>query len=569
MWIIDASTKKFFYLMLRRPLVTQLRKSFNTIHLTRRWRSEIATGSLDEKPTVAELDKLFAQSRSYDAKKVWTHTFTRMSDSFTRQQLYELARSANLKDMKASTPKAMIVKAFLEQRFNLTDPNEEAASIFVRLPMSSVFLLTQCGALLFKSAQNFGAQVYMGKSGNDVGVAITGTKRAVQNMQDWLETFEGDIQYMSTPYRPQAHMLPWIMKRTQCHVSQDTGDAKLAFLHPYHAQQATMLLEQQMHVQPLQWENLWSFTPDRHVTASPLPFCPSSMADPSDEFNVSLGTWTRLSGGISDLPNVLCHLNDASLVDPLAWLSSRAYQMEPASDPSVMVDGPWESHLSLTFGHILWKDQPCITQPLTSHISAPAFFFESELPNATTQTPYIPGWTEMSMDELETERIYYRGLTPWGPMDLVVMHEMQHEQLVPRACWWQYEMHVPILCPFSPVDVCLTAVNRAPTRLDVPELIRTVDSDDSFRSLPTTLSVEFAGTKFWRLWRSERIVQRTSSYTHTDHPNELIFHRVSLRRNSMPHFSHITRIDFPTWSNDYIGILTSLLRTSYPTLGKQ
>ena len=143
MWINDASTEKFFYLMLRRPIVTQLRKSLNTIHLTRRWRSEIATGSLDEKPTVGELDKLFAQSRSHDAKKVWTHTFTRMSDSFTRQQLYELARSAKLKDLKASTPKAMIVKAFLEQRFNLTDPNEEAASIFVRLPMSSVFLLTQ------------------------------------------------------------------------------------------------------------------------------------------------------------------------------------------------------------------------------------------------------------------------------------------------------------------------------------------------------------------------------------------------------------------------------------------
>lgn len=64
--------RNFFYLMLRRPLVTQLRKSLNTIHLTRRWRSEIVTGSLDEKPTVDELDKLFAQSRSYDAKKVWT-----------------------------------------------------------------------------------------------------------------------------------------------------------------------------------------------------------------------------------------------------------------------------------------------------------------------------------------------------------------------------------------------------------------------------------------------------------------------------------------------------------------
>lgn len=561
--------EEFFYLMLRRPWVSQLRSFPSTVHLTRRWRSEIVTGSSDEKPTVDELDKLFTRSRSYDAKKVWTQTFTRISDSFTRQQLYELARSAKLKDMKTSAPKAMIVKAFLEQRFNLTDPNEEATSIFVRLPMSSVFLLTQCGALLFKSAQNFSAQVYMGKRGNDVGVAITGTKRAVQNMQEWLENFGRSIQYKSIPYKPQANMLPWIMRRTQCHVSRHMEDTELAFLHPYHAQQASMLMEQQTHVQPVHWHDLWCFTPDRHVHVSPLPFYPSSMADPLDEFNVSLGTWTRLSGGMSDLPNVFCHLDDAFLGDPLALLTSKASKMEPVSNTPALVDGPWKSHLSLTFGHILWKDLPCMTQPLTTNISAPAFFVESELPNTTTQTPHIPGWTEMSMDEHQRECVYYRGLTPWGPLDLVVIHENQQDQLVPHACWWQYETHVPILCPFAAVDARLTAVNRAPARLNDPDLIKTVDANGTPRLVPTSLSMEFAGTNLWRLWRSERIVQRTSSYARTDHPNELIFHRESLRRNSMPHFSHATRIDFPTWSNDYIGILTSLLRTSYPALGRQ
>lgn len=578
--------------MLRRTTVTWSRASrfrlASPAHYVHTRTSELATGLYDEQPTVEAVDTILARTRQYDAKKQWAHSFSRLNDSFTRQQLFQLARDAKLDMIKHSMTKPMLIKAFLVQRFGLTDPEAGESFAFIRLPLSSVFLLSHRGTAFFQYARNIGAKVAIGKRDEHIGVNVSGSKQAVENMNSWLNSFQQvrekptDMQSIRKSYRqfnlPEA-MIPWISHRTQCHVSQEGRNVNLSFLHHHDADQALMLMEQQKYHKPIHWNQLWCFTPDQGASVSSLPFTPSSVPDPLTEYALTQGRWSRLSGMGPASLSILCHLSDPSTLDPVATFAS-GLDHGASSLNQAWLDGPWEPRLSLAFGHVLWKDLPRMTQPLTTPMHVPAYFVESELPNTAEQTPIIPGWTELLMDELEFERIYYRRTTSSDPypVDLVVSVAIYPNRVVPERSWWQCEAHAPILCPYAPLDACLTVKYKAPANLQgtsLSSILSPMNYSDKFSNieefctaLPTETTLNTNPNDRWRIWRRERVVQRSSTYFHADHTSDLVLVREAVRRNSMSHFQHITRLESSNWSSDYIGVLSSLLRTSYPSLGR-
>jgi len=557
------------------------------------------SGDSDDKnatPTLEALDFLrptaHRHQRMDSSGAVWTRTYNRINDSFTRPQLYQLARDAKLKDVRASMPKAQLVKAFMEQRFELHDPEAHihAVTTFLPLPISDVFLLSRESRSFFDILRRTQANASMDKRDSQTGVTITGHPRAIEQVRIWLDTFQQSIQTMRVPLNASDELLLWISFHTQCHATKDGAEVCLRYLKQEQADQARMLLEEQSHMRIVEAHDTWLLSPTgagESSFLSSLPFSPGTAAEPLLCYALQKGTWSRLVGSDTDAPLHMVPSSSSTDEFPLYLpeLSDKS-----SCIPASLVDGEWKRNTHISFGHLLWDQVPADLGTIPS-LESPGLFVTTSPPSCLDHSPTMSGWTELEYDEQELERFYYRVALDEGMVDIVLTLGAQGAPAWQSATWMCHtDTHV--LCPTLPVDMRVTLSKEAPLRLSALDgtplasyleqvscsraaenrasAFEALEPSDSSSKPSLPLHVQLPsseGTVTLNLWRTEQMTQRSSTYYHPEYTDHLILHRQTRRCNSMTSFCTTVTMSMSTWPG--METVQSLLHPSYPALGRQ
>ncbi|WFD18146.1 hypothetical protein MCAP1_000356 [Malassezia caprae] len=556
-------------------------------------------GDTDDKnaaPTLEALDFLrptaHRHKRMDSPSALWARTFNRINDSFTRPQLYQLARDAKLEDVRASMPKAQLVKAFMEQRFELSDPNApiQTVSTFLPLAISDVFLLSCESRPFFDILRRAQANATMDKRDLQTGVTISGLPRAIEQVRAWLDTFQQSIQTMRVPLDASDEFLLWISYHTQCHARKDGEEVRLRYLNQEQADHARMLLEEQSHTRVNEAHHSWLLSPEEAGESpflSSLPFSPGTAVEPLTCYTLQKGTWSRLVASDTDAPLHMVPVSQTTAEFPV--------HLPETSDktsciPASLVDGEWTQNTHTSFGHLLWDQVPADLGTIPS-VESPGLFLAAAPPSCMDHSPTMIDWTELEYDEQELERFYYRVALDQGAVDLVLTLGAQGAPTWQSATWMCHaETHV--LCPTLPVDMRVTLSKEAPLRLSALEgtllasyleqvslsraaeggtcgleVLEQVESSPK-PSMPLHLQLSSPeGTVSLHLWRTEQMTQRSSTYYHPEHTDQLTLHRQTRRCNSMHSFCTTVNMSMPTWPG--VETVQALLQSPYPALGRQ
>lgn len=230
------------------------------LYSTRVW--DISSTDASTPPTLEAIDALRPTSHIQpgvpahlrDASR-WQTAFRNVNDSFTRPQLLRLAQEAALKDIRVSKSKAQLVRAFLEQRFGLRDPEERTDfSAFIPLELGNIFLLAHNGAELFAVARKECTTFRIKHDASGTGVKVVGSERAVQVVREWLAAFNEvcslsdvltqSIQCTSMPGSMPQSLLQWVSHRTLCHLEQNDSTIRLRYVNEESARNAQILIQQ-------------------------------------------------------------------------------------------------------------------------------------------------------------------------------------------------------------------------------------------------------------------------------------------------------------------------------------
>ncbi|SHO76114.1 Uncharacterized protein MSYG_0449 [Malassezia sympodialis ATCC 42132] len=571
-------------------------RTLHTPSETPRWDLGRDADDKNASPTLEALDFLrpaaHRHKRTDTPTAVWTRTYNRINDSFTRPQLYQLARDAKLEDVRASMPKAQLVKAFMEQRFELRDPDApiDAKSTFLPLPISDVFLLSYESRSFFDILRRTQVNASMDKRDLQTGVTITGNPRAAEQVRAWLNHFQQSIQTMRLHLEAPDELLIWISYRTQCHVAKEGPEICLRYLKQEQADQARMLLEEQSHTLSIEAPDTWLLSPyeaGETPFLSSLPYSPGTAAEPLSCYALRKGAWSRLVGNELEAPLHLVPLSQTTTEFP-EHLSEKISSKTNCVSNS-LVDGEWTQNTHTSFGHLLWDQAPADLSTIPS-LESPGLFLTTSPPSCLEHSPTLARWTELEFDEQELECYYYRMALDHGAVDLVLTLGIQGAPVWQSATWMCHaDAHV--LCPTLPVDMRVTLSKEAPLRLsaldgtplasylDHVSRCRAAESGTSaFEALeqgdisqPTLpLHVQLftpEGAVSLHLWRTERMTQRTSTYYHPEHTGQLTLHRRTRRCNSMSSFCATVTLSMPTWPG--VETVQSLLQSPYPALGRQ
>lgn len=572
-------------------------RAVHTPSETPRWGVGHDTEDVNAAPSLEAIDVLrptaHRHKRMDTPGTIWTRTFNRISDSFTRPQLYQLARDAKLEGVRGSMPKAQLVKAFMEQRFELRDPDHpiHAVTTFVPLPLSDVFLLSRESRAFFDILRRTQSNASMDKRDSQTGVTITGDPKATEQVRAWLDSFQQSIQTMRLSLQAPDELLRWITYRTNCHVAKEGTDICLRYLQPESAEQARMLLEEQHRTDFVQAQATWMISPSEtsdSVFLSCLPFSPGTTAEPLPLYAMQKGTWSRLVTDDTDAPLHLVPASHTTSEFPMA-LFEGLNDVESCI-PATLTDGAWTEHTHTSFGHMLWDQVPADLSTIPS-LESSGIFLASSPPSCMQNSPTISGWTELEFDEQELERFYYRVESDRGAIDLVLTLGTQGAPVWQTATWMCHaDTHV--LCPTLPMDLRVKVSKEAPLRLSALDetplasyldhvsqiraaqhgssAFEALDQADTLSKPHLPLQVQFStpeGSLSLHLWRTERMTQRSSTYYHPEHTSQLTVHRRSLRCNSMPSFYDTVTMSMPTWPG--LGPVQSLLQSPYPALGRR
>ncbi|KAL4400195.1 hypothetical protein ACI68E_003111 [Malassezia pachydermatis] len=575
-----------FLRVVRRPPKSHVRclaRALSTGSEPTAWATALEAAPAPEAPTLDALDALRpnppVRSSKHTEASQWSKAYDRVNDAFTRPQLYRLAKEADIKGVRSSTPKAQLVKAVLQHRFALTDPTIKAkqACEFVPFPLSHVFLLAQQGAPLFQVARDAGASVTISKNGTAMGVSITGSTAAIEHVKAWLHTFEASIHTAKMQGTVPPFMLPWLSRQTKCHVASEENTLRLTYVDPRTADDVHMLVTQQAHTAPLSWRDVWCYGVNRATAVTNLPFVPGSVADAATHYAITQGTYSRwMHEPSNDDPSALYDVAHATPCD-ISTMKDIVQTQASSLDPLLCCD-TGVTKLRLSFGHLLWQSMPRTTQPLTTPHTHTGVFVEACPPSCMRRVPTIPGWTELEMDEATWERFYYRLPSPSGTHDLVLTYAVHEHGKTFHSAMWQSTLDTYVACPTVSVDARVTAVWEAPASMERLRetalrtyLDSTTESSQADMLPPQVLELRLSDNVMAqaRLWRTEHVVQRSSTLFHTTEQEELVLSRDATRRPTMPYHVPIVSWTWSAWPHDPLSVLRAVVQPAYKALGRQ
>ncbi|WFD25433.1 hypothetical protein MNAN1_000394a [Malassezia nana] len=489
-------------------------------------------------------------------------------------------------------PKAELVKALMEQRFDLRHPHAhiDTVATFHPMPISDVFLLSHEFPAFFDVLRRTHANASMDKRESETGVTITGDARATEQVRAWLDGFQTSIHTVRLPFQVPDELLRWISYHTQCHVANQGTEVCLRYRVQEHADQARMLLEEHSHWKPIHGADVWLFTPTEaqgNSSWSSLPFSPGTITEPLLLYALHQTTWSRITGPTSDAPLDLVPVTPSTHAFPMHRLEEIRSAIPHL--PISLVAGEWSQNTHTTFGHMLWDQVPADTSDLSS-LPNPGRFLVSSPPSCMEGAPFLPNWKELEYDEQQLERLYYRAALPQGTMDLVLTLDTTSAPMWQSATWMSHAATY-VLCPALPVDMQVTVSMEAPlplsaledtplpayldhvTRVRAMEMGKSAyealsqDESPSQASLPLSLQLSAPkGPVSLHLWRTEQVTEHSSTYYHPEHNNPLSLKRRTVRCNSMPHFGNSVVLSMPTWPGNEM--VQSLLQSPYPALGQ-
>lgn len=425
-----------------------------------RWEAQLPTES-DAAPTLESIDALRPQRprrqhefQSQQARALWDNTFKRMQGSFTRTQLYQLAKEASLRDIRTSLSKADLVRAFLVQRFALRDPAAIVeTSAFLPLDLSEVFLLARSGRGLFRTARNAYASVSIEKQGHQTGAMVRGSDSAIESVRQWLNEFHHQIHCSEVQLKavPPVGLLHHIAEVSGCYMEREDNTARLRFLDATAAHTASILLEQ--HACSDKIAQLLCFgVPGNRLTA--LPFAPGTLTSVEDAYAMR-SEHVRYTAPPDVAP--LFHFDENE------W-EQLQIAAQPAPIPVQLLDSEWKKCLSLSFGHAVY---PADMAPVTSAVDelGEPRFLPNAPPSCMGSQKILGPYTPLPEAQAEKIRFHYRADLQYDPVDLILTLQRNGSKIGFQSAKWTTSTSAHILCPTAPVDARVSIQNSAPANI--------------------------------------------------------------------------------------------------------
>lgn len=551
----------------------------------RRWDMDLPTES-DMPPTLDAIDALAPAARARRAKGEsdaefartrWETAFRSVRDSFTRPQLYDLAKEAQLRNIRSSLPKAELVRAFLEQRFSLKNPDVLGdASAFVPLELGDVFLLARNGRNLFEAARDADATVSIEKRDGQTGAAVRGTEQGIATLSDWLSSFCAHIHKASIEADAPLGLVHMIAERSGCYLEKEGKEIHMRFTDATAAHTAAVLLQQYN-----------SRTSASHLACLgapsepliPLPYAPGTLHSLADAYAMKSEHVRYTAPQHAAFATTgLSHVDLEGLREAAA----------PAPLPIELLGGEWKTHLRVAFGHAVW---PATSQPTSLSDLAPSLFLPNTPPSCMRATELGP-YTAGAEKEAEQVRLYYRATLDARPLDLVVTLHTTPERSIFQEAQWIVQGSTDILCPAASIDARISAQSTAPVHT---RALRETALDTYLQSInawgdvaspgvdalapdaaphhvplaPRTLGMRL-GDDFLHLslYRTETVVQRTTPYKLQDEPEDepiLHLYKEATKMDAMQGFAIAATVRYPTYP-DQLDTLALVRRTSRTAL---
>ncbi|WFD05047.1 hypothetical protein MVES1_000372 [Malassezia vespertilionis] len=552
---------------------------------------DLHTDPSHEPPTLEAVDLLApahaaARKRAEDPS-IWPTTFRSLSDAFTRPQLYQLAKQAGLRDVRSASAKPALVRAFLEQRFQLRDPNAamQDEATFLPLNLAEVFLIARHSPAFIQAAKHADANATVEKRDERFGVSITGTRDATARMQAWLNDFCAQIRIVHVPLAcpVPADLISSMSRRSGCHMHAEDLTAVLTFTDAHTAHTAQILLEQYAAGQKV--HTLWSNAQhDADVTA--LPFSVSTAHTLAEEYMLHTDPYIRWMDGTSvDAPHALT-AGDATI----AALDAAAASLQ-AVIPPVFVDGEWQHQLRAHFGHLVYpctnqapKLEPGTVCSANAIVQWPnPLFLASDPPSCIADAPQFgTDFWQAEQTVREITRLRYRSQTLQGTANLLLTWSADELDV-----HWEVAENAYVSQPAASIDACIAAVRTVPVqkeRLHDTALAPYMEKRErSFLSESRGLAVdqpdppltiEMRGTAKdlaqLALYATERIVQIVTPYTDAKGTVQFFLLQENIQRDAMPLFSRSASIQWVQWPSEhhYRALLKQLSHSQYPALGR-
>lgn len=417
-----------------------------------------AAANADSEPTLEALDALRPKSpprsrasNAQVARTAWDTTFKRLQVSFTRPQLYRLSKEANLKNIKTSLTKSDLVRAILQQRFALHDPNaaSAASALFLPLELSEVFLLATHGHEMLRIAQNTLASFSIEKQNGETGAVIRGSDDAIAGVRDWVQSFRRHIHKteVTLPFDASLGLLLRISEVSGCYIERHGASAKFRFLDVSAAHTASVLLEQSAIKDTTKQLVCFGVSGDR---LNAVPFAPGSLSCVDDAFAMQGEHVRYMAPTDAAIELQLDHHQWDQLQD----------MAQPVPLPDWLLEKEWEQRLEVAFGHAVYPADAAQTSAVES-LDIPRFlpsFPPSCMDEPTRLGPYEPD----HKSESSFVRLYYRGHQASRPVDLVVSLKKSNKKLTFHGAEWITTTAAQILCPAAPVDARAIIKHAAP-----------------------------------------------------------------------------------------------------------
>lgn len=414
------------------------------LYSTEKAQHELVTDESAALPTLEAIDAIVAGDQESarmahaSQNKRWSTTFRRVNSSFTRPQLFELAQEAQLMGIKRTLSKAEIVRAFLEQRFDMRDPGVENSpseqhptTRRLRVADYEAFFLMQSEQLL-ERASSANVQLKLGKLDRITPVVLAGPRAGVSRIYEQLQGVRQNVKQHMVALAPSAtggskktqpETLPDALMRhisliSRCYVGATKGHLCIWYSDPARLQIACSLVYQALDLVHPRFRPLFAHggNPDAVLVLMPHSAASSALNVLSrGALRHTHARWTR--GPNEDAPAF--HGYRQSLETALQ-AAQKQLATDEATLPESLRAGPYVQLQHATFGHLLWPTESLCTAQLQREVlqqCAPkkrnsqshALFLPSLPPSCiASEVDLGHDWDYVSDESTDSIRLTYR-----------------------------------------------------------------------------------------------------------------------------------------------------------------
>ncbi|WFD42269.1 hypothetical protein MPSI1_000910 [Malassezia psittaci] len=546
---------------------------------------------IDTEPTLESIDALqptalndMLRMQPQNARAEWESVLKQMLRSFTRPQLYKLAKEAELSNVKHSTSKNELARAFMVQRFSMQDGSNHPSipENFFPLEPSVLFLLAYSKSGFPSAVRSTNTEVSIEKQAGQIGAAVRGSKSAIAQMKEWLETFLARIHRseMTVPDQISDRYLQYIARASGCYIERDSETAKLFFLDATAAFNAYILVQQAAF--PKQHDYLLL----HGVSDQKLPF-----------LAFEAGTKTCVQDAFAmEKQHVRYTLpadtTQAFDLDESKWNAMRQTS-QSAPIASWLRDGDWRQQLVMTFGHALYPASDA-KEDHVKQLESP-LFLQSEPPSCrdvnSTMGPYVPS----KPSKASHSRLFYYCVFNNRPLELIISLERSLDKTQFQYAEWVTSTDITILCPTAPVDASLSLQYRAPASI---QALRKTALDTYLQSIHAWGDEAYPGADIispdahpshpalppkeigfdlddqrlcLKLRRTEKIDSQEIEYHLDDDQRCFVLHQNATKTDAMRGYAHTSTITWSYWPTieEHTELLNELVQTPYEALGRR